>query len=103
MLKRFLDKIFKKDQMSSGVLLGLLFPLALYGIMVGLLKLQGKFFGGDFHENTQLLLIAINALFMRHFMIDRDQENVGKGILAATFIWLLYYVIRFHLYPELFL
>jgi len=97
-----LNKLFKRDKLSSGLLLGLLLPLALYGIMIGLLKWQGKFFGPDFHENTQLLLIAINALIMRHFMLTRDQENIGKGVLGATFIWLFYYVIRFHLYPELF-
>ncbi len=101
MFKRLLDKVFKRDKLLSGVLLGLLLPLTLYGIMIGLLKWQGKFFGPSFHENTQLLLIAINALFMRHFMMERDQENIGKGVLGATFIWLLYYVVRFHLYPEM--
>ena len=97
-----LNKIFKRDKLVSGLLLGLLLPLALYGIMVGLLQWQGKFFGPNFHENCQLLLIAVNALIMRHFMLTRDQENIGKGVLGATFIWLFYYVIRFHLMPELF-
>ena len=92
-----LDKIFKKDKVWSGILIGFLLPLSLYGITMLGMELKNSAVTNSFYENIQLLLIAINAIVMRHFMINRDQENIGKGVLSMTFIWVLLYVVYYHI------
>lgn len=90
-----LNKIFKRDRLATGLLLGFAVPLTLYWGTVTLLEAQGMWVSPAFEENAQLLMIAINALLMRYFMLTRDQEQIGRGILGATFVYLLYYVWTF--------
>lgn len=77
----FIDRI--KNTFSNGIALGTLVP-AIIGWPVWILIHRVKAF-----EGADLLLIGcvgLNALTMNYFF-KHNRENVGRGILAVTFIW----------------
>lgn len=88
--------MLKKDSIWVGVLIGLCLPLVLYGFIQLSLEMTGKYIGGRFDENLQLFLIAVNAFFMRHFMVKREQDQIGKGIMGVTLLMVLIHVAFFY-------
>ena len=97
MIGKLLDKVIKKDDLLTGVLIGILLPIFTY-LLIYLTSTFGKRLMLDHvFESLQLLLIAINAIVMRYFMITRDQENIGRGILGVTFIWVIAWVVSYQL------
>lgn len=60
------------------------------------MEMSGRSTSGKFSENLQLFLIAVNAFFMRHFMVKRNQDNIGKGILAVTMILVMVHVALYY-------
>jgi len=88
-----LDKIFTKDTFLVGVIVGLAIPGFCYGLTLFSLSLKNSITTPSFHENLQLLLIAINAVIMRYFMVNREQDRIGQGIMGVTLLMALAWVI----------
>ncbi|TDQ08817.1 stationary phase survival protein SurE [Pedobacter metabolipauper] len=72
-----------KNSVFAGLGIGLVIP----GILLsGAWYLMHTF---AFLAKADLLLIgciAVNAALM-HFFFKQDKENIGRGIISATFIW----------------
>lgn len=72
-----------KNSVFVGLGVGLIIP----GILLSVVwYIMHRFI---FLAKADLLLIgciAVNAIFM-HYAFKRNKENIGKGIISATFIW----------------
>lgn len=72
---------------KNSVLIGLGIGVSAPGVLiVGVWYLMHKF---AFLAKADLLLIgciAVNAILM-HYFFKQDKENVGRGIISATFLW----------------
>ncbi len=88
--------MLKKDKVIVGIIIGLILPLGLYYFIELSMEMSGRSTSGKFSENLQLFLIAVNAFFMRHFMVKRNQDNIGKGILAVTMILVMVHVALYY-------
>ena len=72
-----------KNSVLIGLGIGVLVPAVL---VAGVWYLMHKF---AFLAKADLLLIgciAVNALLM-HYFFKQEKENVGRGIVSATFLW----------------
>ncbi len=74
--------MFKKDNIYSGLLLGLFFPAVAYFI-VEVIKKNVVFLQKD--DLLYIGCVAINLLMLR-YAFKKDKEQIGRGIIAATFI-----------------
>ncbi|SMC90289.1 stationary phase survival protein SurE [Pedobacter nyackensis] len=74
-------------QIKNSVFIGLGIGLVIPGILLSVVwYLMHKF---AFLAKADLLLIgciAVNALLM-HYFFKLNKENIGRGIISATFIW----------------
>lgn len=86
--------------MWVGVVIGILIPLAIYTIFILGMDLAEVYVTREISEKMQLVLLGVNAVLMRQFMISRKQDNIGKGILLITFLGAIVHVI--HYYTDLF-
>lgn len=72
-----------KNNVWNGFAIGLMMPV-LPGVLVWLLMQNIELL-----READLLLIgcvAINAFLMNYFF-KKNKENIGRGILSATFLW----------------
>lgn len=72
---------------KNSVLIGLGIGVFVPGVLIaGVWYLMHKV---AFLAKADLLLIAciaVNAIFM-HYFFKQDKENIGRGIISATFLW----------------
>lgn len=87
--------MFKKDNIVIGLLIGFILPSILVFGTVTILKWKGSFLDVSFYENMSLFSIAINGLLMRYFTVKREQDNIGKGIIIATLILAIIWVVKY--------
>jgi len=78
-----------KDRFGTGLLIGILVPLGLYALFYVSLEASGRYMTGTISENMQLFTIAVNAFLMRWFLVKREQDNIGRGILLITLLFAL--------------
>jgi thiamine transporter ThiT len=74
-----------KDSVFVGLAIGMIVPGLLVGIVWFLMHQV------SFLAKADLLLIgciAVNAVLLKAFF-KQDKEQLGRGILSATFIWAL--------------
>jgi hypothetical protein len=74
-----------KDSVLVGLAIGLILPGVLVWIIWFIMHQV------SFLAKADLLLIgciAVNAVLLKAFF-KQDKENLGRGILSATFIWAL--------------
>lgn len=88
--------MLEKDKMITGILIGILLPVVLYALFYFIMQVSGIYVTETLSEKTILFLIGINAFFMRHFMVKREQDQIGKGILIVTFLGAIVYVIYYY-------
>jgi predicted secreted protein len=88
--------MLEKDRMITGVLIGIFLPVVLYALFYLIMQVSGSYVSKTLSEKLILLLIGINAFFMRHFMVKREQDQIGKGILLVTFLGAIVYVIYYY-------
>ena len=86
-----------KDKMWVGIVIGILVPAVVYGIFYLGMEMAGRYVDSVMSEKMQLVLIAINAILMRQFLIKREQDNIGRGILLVTFAGVMYHLINYYL------
>ena len=74
-------------RINNSVFIGLGIGLVIPGVLLSLVwYLMHRF---AFLAKADLLLIsciAVNALLM-HYFFKLNKENIGRGIISATFIW----------------
>jgi hypothetical protein len=91
--------MFKKDSMIIGILLGILVPIIAFGLFYGINILISQFFTKGYLIFTMptlfVLSIFVNVLFFRYFMMKRQQDYIGRGILLATFLYAFVYFFKF--------
>lgn len=92
------QKGLKKDDFKLGLSLGLLAPAFVFAIIYAIdhyfaIRLDKEFIMKD---GTKLVIgVGINVLIFRYYMIKLRMEQTGKGVLAATFIYAIFYMIYF--------
>jgi uncharacterized membrane-anchored protein len=84
-----MNKFFKKDNIFFGNLVGLLFPLCIYGIIKGInyFFLTDKESLQPIKETTaQVVSIVFNVFVLRYYLLRAKLDKTGRGILAITFV-----------------
>lgn len=85
-----------KDKLWVGLIIGIVLPLGVYTLFIEGMDLAGRYVTNEVSEKFQLVLVAINAIVMRQFMIKRNQENIGKGIFIVTFIGVIIHALKYY-------
>lgn len=82
----------KKDNWILGIALGAIVPLAIYGIILFVMKNWGTI--DEVRElyymrksTMQLVGIFCNMFTFRYYMVNLKLDKTGRGILLATFIY----------------
>tara|TARA_R110002050_G_scaffold102774_1_gene211577 strand:+ start:12444 stop:12722 length:279 start_codon:yes stop_codon:yes gene_type:complete len=88
--------MLEKDKFWIGIVIGTLLPIAIYTIFALGMEMADRYVSNEISEKFQLVLIAVNAIVMRQFMIKRKQDNIGKGILFITFATVIAHVIYYY-------
>ena len=89
--------MFKKDKLITGVLLGLLVPVVPPLAVYLYYDLQGRWVSPDFMEGFSLFMLAVNGLLLRYFLVKREQDRIGRGIMMVTLPLTIVWVIIFQL------
>jgi hypothetical protein len=91
MMQRWLDK----DHFLFGLGLAIVVPTLIFSLLMGLQILSMSVFKFKLPLPTDIVLflsIAANLLPFRYYMVNRQHEQTGKGILFFTFVVALVYV-----------
>ncbi len=84
--------MLNKDKWALGIVVGILFPLLMYGIVLMILIPHGNV------ENLVYLprpkvpaLVAIlpNLFTFRYYMVNKKYDRTGRGILLVTFVMVI--------------
>jgi len=86
---------FLKDTWWLGIIIGIVTPVTFYSAAMFAYDVSGILMPSTFIEDYELLLIAINGILVRQFMMKWDRDFVARGIFLVTFAWVFYYVFRF--------
>ncbi|MDZ7880347.1 MAG: hypothetical protein U5L45_21905 [Saprospiraceae bacterium] len=83
--------IFRKNNLNIGIGLGLFIPLAVFGILFGIVQagLPLKI------RTTALIAICANMLIMRPFRLNRSGESV-RGVVFATIGLVALWIFNFY-------
>lgn len=87
--------MLKKDNVVIGLAMGFLIPSILYGLTIWLFKLQGLYFDTSFYEGYSLFMIGLNGIIMRYVTVNKEKDNIGKGIIIATLILAIAWVVKY--------
>jgi len=84
--------MIKKNSYILGIAMGIIIPVILFAVIYGINYLTGIIF----HLAAMLSIhkmmfvsIALNILPMRYYLMNREIENTGKGILLITLILII--------------
>lgn len=89
--------MLKKDRYITGVIIGILVPAVLYSVFHISMELwRPGIMNSRIIEKSILFFIALNALLMRHFMVKREQDRIGRSILIVTFLGALAYMMYYY-------
>ena len=88
--------MLEKDKIWVGAIIGIVLPIAIYTIFILGMDMADRYVTTTTSEKFQLVLIAINAIVMRQFMVKRNQDNIGKGILLVTFLGVIIHMLKYY-------
>ena len=83
--------LFRRNNLNIGIGLGILVPIAVYGLLSGLVSLSGLTFK---MRSLALIGICFNMLTVRSFKKNRANESVKGTVLATVamaFIWFAWF------------
>lgn len=83
--------MLKRDSFQLGTFIGVLVPLAFFGLLYVInLLIESLFMMKDvIRINTlQLVSIAMNALVLRYYLVKLKFDKTGRGILLITFVYI---------------
>ncbi|MCS6980307.1 MAG: hypothetical protein NZM15_09420 [Flavobacteriales bacterium] len=96
----------KKNNALWGLALGLLLPLICYSFIHLLDQQLAHHRGRPFiirDDQKFVISVILNILSFRLYMVTWKLEQTGKGILGATFLYAIFYVVYFELMGRVFL
>jgi len=84
--------MLKKDNLLFGLVLGVILPIAIYGIVYMIMIQWGtidKELGIFYLKESTMQLIGVfaNLFSFRYYMVTLKLDKTGRGILMATFIY----------------
>jgi len=91
----FLDKLIP-DNLWFGLVVGFLFPFLPFYFLLGTVDPDLVKYSKSYLENVALLCIFINAALMMGAFTGMEKDKTGKGLLTATFIYVVIYMIYFY-------
>ncbi len=89
----------KKDKYVTGLLIGLVAPVVLYGLIYLLDLLLFSIFNTHLtaqYHYLYLLSIAVNIILFRYYFVSLKTEKTGKGILLITIAYILIYFFLYY-------
>lgn len=89
----------KKDKYVTGLLIGLVAPVVLYGLIYLLDMLLFSIFNAHLtsqYHYLYLLSIAVNIILFRYYFVSLKTEKTGKGILLITIAYILIYFFLYY-------
>ena len=92
--------MLKKDNYLVGGLAAIVIPALLYVLFVLFMEGKGAVMTSTLHEKFQLVLIAINAVLMRLFLVNKKFDRAGRAVMLVTMIGALCHFTYF--YTDLF-
>jgi hypothetical protein len=93
--------MLKKDNFILGLLIGLILPVALFGLLTLVAHFipTGTTWARPFEpDRLPILSLVINVFPIRRYFVTYKYEKTGRGILLATFILM----VLFFLYTRFF-
>ena len=85
-----------KDYMLIGVVLGVLFPIVLYAVL--LTFLECILFENPLRESTlQVIALFGNFPLLRIILNKYQKDRLGRGILLSTFVMAVWYIVKHNL------
>jgi hypothetical protein len=91
-----LKKWLHTDEISVGVILGLVLPVIASFLFLVILRLVQNFFHilNEIHDIKMLLLgMAVNLIAMRYYLINLKLLKTGKALLALTVFMIVIFFI----------
>ncbi len=96
------DKL-RSDTYALGIIMGLVVPAIIFGLLFGALLLTVHarpdmlMRSPDLYKNLvpKIILLAIlpSVFLMRHYLLKLQYDKTGRGILIATFLLAIVFVI----------
>lgn len=99
-------RLLKKNNGWLGLGMGLLMPIVIF-VIIHLLDRQlahdrGRLF--IIRDDQKFVIsVILNILIFRLYMVSWRLEQTGKGILGATFLYAIFYVVYFEILGKAFL
>ncbi|MCX7768719.1 MAG: hypothetical protein N2110_06845 [Flavobacteriales bacterium] len=98
--------LLKKDNGWMGLAIGLFLPicifLALYFLDQTIASNRGRLY--IIRDDQKFVLsVIVNILSFRLYMVTWNLYHTGKGILGATFLYAIFYVVYFELLGKSFI
>jgi hypothetical protein len=91
-----MNSILRQDRFITGVIIGIILPAVVYFLFVLSMEASGKVVTSTISEKMQLFIIAVNAVVMRQFMVKREQDNIGRGILLVTMLGAVFHFVYYY-------
>lgn len=88
--------MFNRDSYWFGILIGILMPLVMYAILIGVLHMYNRMasLGGRLDESLlQLICPMVNLFFLRYYLVTKKYDETGRGVLLVTFVYVIAYFI----------
>ena len=91
------EKLFKKDTLLVGILMGIIFPAIFFLVLnlldMGVVQLFNTHMLAK-QEYLYLLSIAINLFAIKYYFVNLQNDKTGRGILLVTFaLAIIYFVL----------
>lgn len=90
--------MLNKDKVWVGASIGLLVPSVVFSIFYLIMEMRQYYVSEEIVKNMVLVLFAINAIVMRQFFVTLNKDNIGRGIFMVTFIGVILFVIKYHIF-----
>ena len=92
--------MLKKDNMIFGAIMGLVLPLALFGILklISFFVETGTAWARPLEMDRMLILsLVINVIPIRLYFVTYKFDKTGRGVLLSTFLLMVagFMIIRF--------
>ena len=86
----------RRDNIGMGILLGVFFPLLLFGILSGLhyfVELKTGNIEAVTVQKILLFSILPNLFLLRYYLLKLKYDLTGRGILLATFLYAILFIV----------
>lgn len=88
--------MFNRNSLWFGIIAGTILPLAVYGLLYGLLAVYNSLADAppDLNENfLQLISPVVNLFLIRYYFVSKKYDDTGRGVLLVTFIYVIAYFV----------